>query len=195
MTAIIDYGVGNIQSIINALNDFNAEYVVTNKISEIDKCSKIILPGVGEAYYAMQKLKEYNLIDYIKKTEKPLLGICLGMQLLTDKSEERDTKCLGIIPAQTKLFNKSEMIVPHMGWNNIKLSEKELLFSEIPNGTSYYFANSYYVENNKYSIAECEYNIKFCVSVKKENFYGIQFHPEKSGNYGIKLLENFIKLC
>ncbi len=195
MTAIIDYGVGNIQSIINALNDFKAKYIVTNDKAEINKCSKIILPGVGEAYYAMQKLKEYDLIEYIRNTTKPLIGICLGMQLLTLRSEERDTNCLEIIPVETKLFDKKKMIVPHMGWNNVNYKADEILFTGIPNGTSFYFANSYYVENNIYSIADCDYNLQFCVTVKKDNFYGIQFHPEKSGKYGIQLLENFIKIC
>lgn len=195
MIGIIDYDAGNIQSVINALNDFNFEYILTNKIEELEKCSKIILPGVGEAKYAMDKLIESNLIDFILNCKKPFIGICLGMQLLCEFSEERKTNCLGIIPVNVVKFNSEKVIVPQMGWNDVKQLNEDNIFNNITDKTSFYYANSYYVPKCAYTIASSNYEMEISAIIKKDNFYGMQFHPEKSGKYGIKILENFIKLC
>jgi len=195
MIGIIDYDAGNIQSVINALDDYDIDYILSYKTEELEKCSKIILPGVGEANYAMNKLKEKNLIEFIKNYKKPFIGICLGMQLLCEYSEERETECLGIIPTSVVKFNSENVIVPQMGWNDVKQLSKDKLFANIPDETSFYFANSYYVPKNQYTVASCDYETEISAIVKKDNFYGMQFHPEKSGKCGIKILENFIKLC
>ncbi len=195
MIGIIDYDAGNIQSVINALDDYDIDYILSYNTEELEKCSKIILPGVGEANYAMNKLKEKNLIAFIKNYKKPFIGICLGMQLLCEFSEERETTCLGIIPTSVIKFNSENVIVPQMGWNDVKQLSEDKLFESIPDETSFYFANSYYVPKNQYTIASCNYEKEISAIVKKDNFYGMQFHPEKSGKLGIKILENFIKLC
>ncbi|MFA3781762.1 imidazole glycerol phosphate synthase subunit HisH [Melioribacteraceae bacterium 4301-Me] len=195
MIAIIDYGAGNIQSVINALDDLNADFIVTNNAKEINESEKIIFPGVGEASSAMNNINSQNLTDIIQKCKKPFLGICLGMQLLCDYSEEGNVKCLGIIPVAAKKFNSEKVKVPHMGWNKIFINNKSKLFDEIENETYFYFANSFYVPANQFSIASCNYEINFSAAVQKENFYGVQFHPEKSGVVGIKLLKNFIEKC
>lgn len=195
MIGIIDYDAGNIQSVINALDDYDIDYILSYKTEELEKCSKIILPGVGEANYAMNKLKEKNLIEFIKNYKNPFIGICLGMQLLCEYSEERETECLGIIPTSVVKFHSENVIVPQMGWNDVKQLSEDKLFANIPDETSFYFANSYYVPKNQYTVASCDYEKEISAIVKKDNFYGMQFHPEKSGKFGIKILENFIKLC
>ncbi len=195
MTAIIDYGAGNIQSVINALEELNVKFIVTNNAKEINESKKIIFPGVGEASSAMNNIRSHGLFEVIKNCKKPFLGICLGMQLLCDYSEEGNVECLGIIPAVSKKFNSAKVKVPHMGWNKVSFNKGSKLFEEIENGSSFYFANSFYVPGNKFSSALCNYDIDFSAAVQKENFYGVQFHPEKSGEAGIKLLKNFIEKC
>ncbi len=193
MVAILDYGAGNVTSVKNILNLLNADSVLTNDINTLEKVDKIIFPGVGHAEFAMQKLLEYNLIEFIQNYKKPFLGICLGLQLMCEYSEEGNTLCLGIFPTKVKKFPSSG-IIPHMGWNNVNFLTNNSLFRNIPQDSDFYFVHSYYVEKNPYEIAKSEYIIEFCSSANKKNFFGVQFHPEKSSKYGLKIIENFLSL-
>lgn len=195
MIALIDYGAGNLKSVANALDDLKAEYIITDKGDEIISADKIIFPGVGEATSAMSKLNDKGIVEAIKSTSKPLLGICLGMQLFATFSEERNTKCLDIVKTVVKLFDSSEVKVPHMGWNKVEYNSQNKLFTSVESGEHFYFANSYYVPINEYTIASTNYEIMFSASINKDNFYGVQFHPEKSGKVGLQILRNFIELC
>ncbi|MGK9367757.1 imidazole glycerol phosphate synthase subunit HisH [Melioribacter sp. Ez-97] len=195
MIALIDYGAGNIQSVKNALDDLNVDYTVTNRESDILKCDKIIFPGVGEASFAIRKLHLLNLFTMLRVTKKPLLGICLGMQLLTAKSKEGDVCCLSVFNTTTEMFDSSKVKVPHMGWNKVEIIKDNPLFEGIENNSYFYFAHSFYVPYNENTIAVSEYGVKFSAAVAKNNFYGVQFHPEKSGERGIQILKNFIEKC
>ena len=195
MIALIDYGAGNLKSVANALDDFKVEYIITNKSDEIISAEKIIFPGVGEAGSAMSKLNEQSIIESIKFTEKPLLGICLGMQLLATFSEEGNTKCLDVVQTVVKQFDSTQVKVPHMGWNQVEYKNRNNLFTNIESGENFYFANSFYVPVTEFTIASTNYGIIFSAALKKNNFYGVQFHPEKSGHAGLHLLKNFIDLC
>ena len=195
MIALIDYGAGNLKSVANALDDLKVDYLITNKSNEIESAEKIIFPGVGEATSAMNKLWDKGIIDTIKKTEKPLLGICLGMQLLATFSEERNTKCLDVVKSVVKQFDSTEVKVPHMGWNKVEYMNQNKLFSGVKSGEHFYFANSFYVPVSEYTIASTNYGLTFSASINKNNFYGVQFHPEKSGKTGLQILRNFIELC
>ncbi|NMB81584.1 MAG: imidazole glycerol phosphate synthase subunit HisH [Ignavibacteria bacterium] len=195
MISVIDYGAGNIQSVLNALDDLKVEYKVTSNEQVIYNSEKIIFPGVGEASSAMRRLHLTNLSTMLRVTKKPLLGICLGMQLFSEKSEEGDTCCLGIVPANCLKYNDAKVKVPHMGWNKVNVLKDSVLFDGIENENYFYFANSYYVPLCDYTIATSVYDIPFTAALQKDNFYGVQFHPEKSGEPGIKLLKNFIEKC
>ena len=195
MIAVIDYGAGNTQSVINVLDELNVKYIVTNREIDINNCRKIIFPGVGEASFAVKKLHLLNLFTMLRVTRKPLLGICVGMQLLCEKSDEGNSVCLGIIPAVVHKFDESKVKVPHMGWNNVSYVKSSKLFDNIPENSYYYFANSYYAPMNETTLAKTEHGIEFSSAVVKENYYGVQFHPEKSGIAGIQLIKNFIELC
>ena len=195
MIALIDYGAGNLKSVANALTDLEADFFISNKADEISRAEKIIFPGVGEAASAMSKLKEKGIVDLIKETTKPLLGICLGMQLLATFSEERNTKCLDVINSVVKEFDSREVKVPHMGWNKVEYLNNSILFSHIQSGEYFYFANSYYVPVNEYTISNTVYSTTFSSAINKKNFYGVQFHPEKSGKSGLQVLRNFTDLC
>ncbi len=195
MIALIDYGAGNTASVSNALKDLNADYIITNRESDICKAEKIIFPGVGEASFAIRKLNLFNLINALRIIKKPFLGICLGLQLMCDESEEGDVKCLGIFPAKSKLFTGKSIKVPHMGWNKVEAVKDSKLFDGIKSGDYFYFANSYYVPENEYTSAKCSHGIDFTAAMEKDNYYGVQFHPEKSGPAGIKVLKNFIDKC
>ena len=195
MIALIDYGAGNLKSVANALDDFKVDYIVTNKSDEIISTEKIIFPGVGEAGSAMSKLNEQTIVESIKFTDKPLLGICLGMQLLATFSEEGNTKCLDVVQTVVKQFDTTQVKVPHMGWNQVEYINQNKLFTNIESGENFYFANSFYIPVTEYTIASTNYGIIFSAALNKNNFYGVQFHPEKSGHAGLQLLKNFIELC
>ena len=189
MIAIINYGAGNMQSVQNALEHLDQKYFIANTPEEIHQAEKIILPGVGAAGPAMQKLRETGFAQYLQKTTKPVLGICLGMQLLADYSEEGSTECLGVIPGKVQKFDKTLNIkIPHMGWNTIhsKLNTQ--------NSKLYYFVHSYYFDTTpEYIRATCSYGIKFPCIIQNKNFTGMQFHPEKSGDAGLTLLKNWLE--
>ncbi|MCR6593769.1 imidazole glycerol phosphate synthase subunit HisH [Campylobacter insulaenigrae] len=190
--AIIDTGCANLASLQFALKRLNQESIITHDLKEFSQADKLLLPGVGTAAKAMYNLKMLDLENFIKNTKKPLLGICLGMQILGEFSEELHQKTLNIIPFKTQKFEeKANYTFPHMGWNQVFSSHE--LFKGL-NGAYFYFVHSYCVSLNAYTIAECEYSTKFSASLNKDNFYGVQFHPERSGEAGEVLLKNFIQM-
>ncbi|MDQ0476328.1 imidazole glycerol phosphate synthase subunit HisH [Chryseobacterium sp. MDT2-18] len=192
MIAIIDYGAGNIKSVENAVRKLGFETIITSDSEEIRNAEKVIFPGVGEASTAMNYLKQRNLDTLIPTLKQPFLGICLGQQLLCNFSEEGNTKCLGIFDLKVKEFPATD-IVPHMGWNNLQAIEGKLL-EGISAEDNFYFVHSYYCEVGENTTSECDYILPFSAALQKDNFYGTQFHPEKSGDVGSKILENFLKL-
>lgn len=199
MIAIIDYEMGNLRSVQKALERVGAKTVITQTPSDIQKCDKLVLPGVGAMQPAMEKLQALNLISEIKNfitSGKPFLGICLGLQLLFETSTEGgNTEGLGVLPGTVERF--TDLKVPHMGWNQIQIQSKDCaLFNGIHNGINTYFCHSYYVKPTDDSISstKTDYGINFTSSICKDNVYAIQFHPEKSQEVGLKILENFVKL-
>ena len=192
MIAIIDYGAGNVKSVENAVRRLGFETIITSDFEEIRNAEKVIFPGVGEASTAMNYLKQRNLDTLIPSLKQPFLGICLGQQLLCDFSEEGNTQCLGIFNLKVKEFPATD-IVPHMGWNNLQKIKGELL-DGISAGYNFYFVHSYYCELGENTTSECDYILPFSATLQKDNFYATQFHPEKSGDVGSKILENFLKL-
>ena len=192
MIAIIDYVAGNVKSVENAVRRLGCENIITSDFEEIRNAEKVIFPGVGEASTAMKYLKQKNLEKLIPTLKQPFLGICLGQQLLCDFSEEGATKCLGIFDLKVKEFPSTD-IVPHMGWNNLQKLQGPL-FEGISEADNFYFVHSYYCEIGEFTTSECDYILPFSATLQKDNFYGTQFHPEKSGDVGSKILENFLKL-
>lgn len=189
---IIDYGAGNIKSIDFAFKRLGVETTLSNNIEDITKADKVIFPGVGEASSAMRMLCENNLDKLIPQLEQPVLGICLGMQLLCNYSEEGDTKGLGVFDVDIKRFN-SDLKVPQMGWNTI-YDLKSKLFNTINNDEFMYLVHSYYAELCDDTISKSNYGFEYSTALKNNNFYGVQFHPEKSGIFGEQILDNFLKI-
>lgn len=197
MIGIVYYGAGNIFSLTAALDRLGLSYGMIKTAEDFEKYDRYIIPGVGHAGSAMQKLKDTGLVPSIIKLKKPVLGICVGMQLLTRHSEEGDSVLTNIIPLETKLFSeKLKVKVPHTGWNKVFQNPGTPLFNDIPLGSHFYFVHSYFIEfNSNFTIALAEYGIKFSAVIQKDNFYGVQFHPEKSGLAGEQLLKNFAHLA
>jgi imidazole glycerol-phosphate synthase subunit HisH len=192
--AIIKYTAGNIQSVLNALERLGIQAKVTDDREEIISADKVIFPGVGEASSAMGSLRQNGLDRVITELKQPVLGICVGMQLLCLHSEENDTGCLGIIPVQVKKFSTlSNLKVPQMGWNTIYDLRSEL-FKGVENESYVYNVHSYYAENSPYTIAKCCYGIEYAAAVQKDNFYGVQFHTEKSAEAGDRIIKNFLDI-
>lgn len=189
---IIKYGAGNVYSVKTALNRLGIEPIISDDAEEIRKADKVLFPGVGEASSAMQHLKDKNLNKVIPELKQPFLGICLGLQLMCEHSEENDTQGLGIFPAEVKYFD-IEQKVPHMGWNNFTDVSGEL-FDGIHASDYVYFVHSYYATLTSYTCARTDYGHLFSAALQKDNFYATQFHPEKSGEVGEKILKNFIEL-
>jgi glutamine amidotransferase len=189
---IIDYGAGNIKSIQFAFKRLGVEAKLSNIPEEILAADKIIFPGVGEASNAMQKLKESGLDVLIPKLKQPVLGICLGMQLLCNYTEEGDTKGLGVFNTNIKRFS-NKVKVPQIGWNTIT-NLKSMLFNGISDGEYMYLVHSYYAEICKETISVTSYNFNYSSALQKDNFYGVQFHPEKSSIVGEQVLKNFLEL-
>ncbi|BCZ49025.1 imidazole glycerol phosphate synthase subunit HisH 2 [Clostridium gelidum] len=204
MIAIIDYNMGNVASIENILRKIGIEAIITSDPSVIRQADKIILPGVGSFDYGMKNLNDLGLIEVLKEkaieSNTPLLGICLGMQLLTEGSEEGTLQGLGFIKAHTKKFeseyNGEKLRVPHMGWNYIYPKSNAGIFKNSLDNMRFYFVHSYYVEceNEKDVLATTEYGNKFASIIGKDNILGVQFHPEKSHKYGMNLLKNFVEM-
>lgn len=197
--AIVKYNAGNIQSVLFALERLGVDAKVTDDQDELFAADKVIFPGVGAARSAMDSLKEKGLDTIIKELKQPVLGICVGMQLLFEHSEESDTECLGIIPAKVKLFRSEEISpdipikVPQVGWNDI-YNLKTDLFKDVPEHSYIYYVHSYYAEMNPYCIATSNYGLEYAGAVQKDNFYGVQFHTEKSAKVGEQILKNFLDL-
>lgn len=188
---IIDYGAGNIQSLKFALKRLGVEAKTSANPSDIRKADKVIFPGVGHAESAMKKLKETQLHHLIPTLTQPVLGICLGMQLMCQTTDEGPTEGLGIFDVEVKHFDIAQK-VPHMGWNTIS-ELKTPLFKALPEDSYMYFVHSYYVPDNTYSIATTHYEFDYCSAIHKDNFYAVQFHPEKSGVWGEQILKNFLE--
>lgn len=191
--AIVKYNAGNIRSVINALNRLGIDPVLTDDAETLENADRVIFPGVGEASSAMRFLQSRNLDAAIRGLRQPVLGICLGMQLLCEFSEENDTRCLGILPYRVRRFENEKLKVPHIGWNNIHGLRSEL-FRGIEENCHVYFVHGYYVESGAETIATCDYGTSFSAAVRHRNFYATQFHAEKSGAAGERMLENFISL-
>ncbi|GHT02109.1 imidazole glycerol phosphate synthase subunit HisH [Bacteroidia bacterium] len=193
--AIIDYNAGNIYSVVHALKRLGINPVVTADKDVIRAADKVIFPGVGEAKTTMEHLQVKQMDDLIVNLTQPVLGICLGMQLMCRHSDEGDVNCLGIFDVDVKRFQpqKHEDKVPHIGWNTLTALQGDL-YKGINAGEFVYFVHSYYVPVNPNSIATTSYIQPFCASLQKDNFYATQFHPEKSGAVGEKILQNFIGL-
>ena len=195
MTAIIDYDAGNIRSVENALDRLGCDYVLTSDPEVILSADRVIMPGVGNDAEAMKSLREKGLVEVIKSIRKPVLGICVGMQIMCRDSEEGNCECLGIFDAHVRRFVPTEDCkVPHMGWNSIHHLEKKL-FTGFKGGEYVYFVHSYYPTLCQDTIACCTHaGQMFSAALKYENFYGTQFHPEKSGDTGETILKNFLEL-
>ncbi|MEM9921041.1 MAG: imidazole glycerol phosphate synthase subunit HisH [Bacteroidota bacterium] len=193
--AIIDYNAGNFRSVLFAMERLGVTAVLTDDPARIAEADKVIFPGVGEASTTMKYLRENKLDELIRSLTQPVLGICLGMQLLCRHSEEGNTSCLDIIPLQVRRFQPSDSSqkVPHMGWNAIT-GLKAGLFDDSLENQYVYFVHSYYVEQGAYTTASCDYVLPFSAALQKDNFYATQFHPEKSGSIGERILQNFLSL-
>ena len=192
MIAIINYNAGNIKSVENALFRLGYDCVLTNDFDTLIQAEKVIFPGVGEAKSAMKYLVDSGLDQVILNLKQPVLGICLGLQLMCSKSEEGNVKCLGIFKNNVKKFEETDL-VPHMGWNDIHTLNGNL-FHGIQNNEDLYFVHSYYADLSENTTAVCEYIVPFSASLEKDNFYATQFHPEKSADIGEKILKNFLEL-
>lgn len=194
MITIIDYGTGNLRSVTNAFERLGTDYLLTADPTAIQKAERVLLPGVGEAGTAMAQLRDKGLTDILRSLTCPVLGICLGMQLLCTHSEEGDTECLGIFPNRVRRFPADAGVkVPHVGWNSIH-DLKSPLYNHIKEGEYVYYVHSYAAEVNECTAAATDYAGPFSGSLYKDNFYGCQFHPEKSGAVGERILANFLTL-
>ncbi len=202
MVGIIDYKIGNVKSVGNALQRVGAEYIITSDPEILQRCGRIILPGVGSAGWAMQNIREGGLDRAILSFTQPVLGICLGMQILCSYSEEDSTECLGVFSNRICRFPKDAKMsgmedgercikIPHIGWNTI-FDLKSPLYNSVPENSYVYFVHSYYADVNENTAATANYGIEFSASLKKGNFMGCQFHPEKSGDAGERILLNFL---
>lgn len=203
MVAIIDYGLGNLGSIANMLKMIGEKSVITSDKELIAKADRILLPGVGAFDAGMSKLSDTGLLDFIKEQaveiKKPMLGICLGMQMLGRKSEEGSLPGLGLIPFDTFRFQLEDtnLRVPHMGWDIVEFKQNSPLTEGLTGRQRYYFVHSYHAkcDNKENVLMTCDYGYEFACAVVRENIYGVQFHPEKSHDFGMALLENFVKRC
>ena len=196
---IIDTGCANLSSVRMAIERLGVTARVSKEAADIRAADKLILPGVGTAKAAMHNLQERGLVDLIREAKQPLLGFCLGMQMLAQASEEHmggesDIACLGIVPGKVKLMQVGSLRLPHMGWNQVEHDGTHPLFNGIPSGSYFYFVHSYALEVTAATLATCNYGGPFTAVVGKENFFGAQFHPERSGKAGARLIQNFLEL-
>lgn len=200
---IIDTGCANLASVRMAFERLGVQPQVSSKAVDIEQADKLILPGVGTAVAAMKNLNERGLVPLIRAAKQPLLGFCLGMQMLAQASEESmntadqgcgEIDCLGIVPGKIRLMEVGNLRLPHMGWNQIEHDETHPLLRGIPSGSYFYFVHSYALEVTEATLATCDYGSPFTAIVARDNFYGAQFHPERSGAAGARLLQNFLEL-
>ncbi len=195
MIGIVDYEAGNMASVSNGLATIGAKFIVSNDTQRLSECSGIILPGVGAAPGAMASLELNSLNTFLKNVSVPFLGICLGMQLLFETSEEGPTRCLGIIDGSIKKFDGRTSKIPHMGWNVVEQQSANPLLDGIPKKEYFYFAHSYYAPLDGGAVAVTNEGVRFTSVLQVRNVMGVQFHPEKSGKAGLRLLKNFVNLC
>lgn len=205
MIVIIDYGIGNLRSILKKFEMIKVDAKISASSDDIKNAEKLILPGVGHFAHGMNNLKEYGILDILKEKilvqKTPILGLCLGMQLFADFSEEGDCEGLGFIKAKVKRFNfdslANKLRIPHVGWNNIKIKTESALLKNIPENTRFYFTHSYYFSEiaDENIIATTDYGYEFPSIIKQENIYGTQFHPEKSHMIGLEIYKNFTNYC
>ncbi|MFH1001620.1 MAG: imidazole glycerol phosphate synthase subunit HisH [Bacteroidota bacterium] len=193
MIVIIKYNAGNITSVKNTVERLGFECIVSDDEQQIRNADKVIFPGVGEASTAMNYLKKRGIDKLITSLTQPVLGICLGQQLLCKFSEEGSTKCLGVFDVKVKKFPPIDL-VPHMGWNGLRKLINNDLFKNISENDDVYFVHSYYCELSEHTISECDYILSFSAAMQKNNFYATQFHPEKSAIVGEQILKNFLAL-
>ncbi|MFM5508056.1 imidazole glycerol phosphate synthase subunit HisH [Aeromonas rivipollensis] len=200
---IIDTGCANLASVRMAFERLGVQPLVSSKAADIEGADKLILPGVGTAVAAMKNLNERNLVPLIRAARQPLLGFCLGMQMLAQASEENMSAeggegglidCLGIVPGRIRLMEVGDLRLPHMGWNQIEHDETHPLLKGIQSGSYFYFVHSYALEVTDATLATCDYGQPFTAIVGRDNFFGAQFHPERSGAAGARLLQNFLEL-
>ena len=191
--AVVKYNAGNIQSLSFALNKLGIDPIVTDRADQLNTADKVIFPGQGEASSAMNYLRNKGLDTVLKDLHQPFLGICLGMQLMCESTEENDAKCLGIVPAKVRKFVDPGLKVPHMGWNDI-FDNAGPLMQGVEEHSYMYFVHSYYVEAGDWTISKCNYGVDFSTAIQKDNFYAVQPHPEKSAEVGHQVLENFLKI-
>lgn len=192
MIAVIDVSGNNLTSLANALKSLGFDYVLTHEAKEIEKASHVILPGVGAAASGMKALREHGLDKVLHRLTQPILGICLGMQLLLEYSEEGNVECLGLIPGTAELLTRKEHFpVPHMGWNQLKWCQNSSLQQGLNNNEYVYFVHSYALKSTQFALASCDYTDEFSAIINKDNIFGMQFHPEKSAETGMLLLKNF----
>lgn len=194
MIGIVRYKAGNLASVSNALERLGAEYRISDDRNELEQCQSILFPGVGHAGSAMEDLRKRGLDTWLKETSKPVLGICLGMQLLYEESEEGETTTLGILPGRPRKFDSASGKVPHMGWNRLESIEDHPLLRGITEKEYFYFVHSYYAPVTDETLARCRYGTEFAAVAGRENFIGVQFHPEKSSTSGSHLLGNFLEM-
>jgi glutamine amidotransferase len=198
MLAVIDYGAGNIRNVVNAINKLGYEVTLTSDPDEVLSADTVILPGVGAAGDTVSSLKKLNLIEPVRRiiTEnRPFMGICIGLQILfTETEEDKGQKCLDVFSGRVKRFPGGHK-VPHMGWNQVKQKIDHPVFEGVPDNSNFYFVHSYYVDpENKTLIAgTTEYGVEFCSMISQGNMIGTQFHPEKSGDVGLKIYDNFLR--
>jgi glutamine amidotransferase len=194
MLTIIDYKLGSVNKVAEALNAAGIKFRITRNENDIIGSDKIILPGVEEAFSAVKKLHLLNLFTVLRIVKKPVLGIGLGMQLLSEFSKEGDVTCLGKFPGTVTKFSDPSAIVPFKTNSNIRIEKPNPLFNKISEQDEFQFCNSYFLEINEYTVASAINGIRFTAAIEKDNFYGVQFHPEESGNAGLQVLLNFSEL-
>jgi glutamine amidotransferase len=202
--AVVDYDAGNLRSVETALKRIGLDYQISANPAEIRTAKRVIFPGVGQAGHAMQVLQERGIADALRdrvQAERPVLGICLGCQIVLSTSEEGNVDCLDLIPGCAVRFPVAggstdwQLKVPHMGWNEVQHDESHWLFQGIPSGVSFYFVHSYYprLQDDAHSIAQTDYGLRFTSAMERGSLVAVQFHPEKSGEYGIRMLENYCR--
>ena len=192
---VVNSGCANLSSVVFALERLGADVTVSDDVDVIRSAERVILPGVGSAGFAMKELASRGLVDTLRSLEQPTMGICLGMQLLFDGSDEGDDPLLGIIKGQGRKFDESSgLIVPHMGWNDIRREKDDPLLAGIDDGACFYFVHSYFLPVAGYTLASSDYGESFSAVVRRDNFWGCQFHPERSADAGATILKNFLEL-
>jgi glutamine amidotransferase len=198
MNVIVDTGCANLSSVKFAVERLGYQVTITDDVDLIKQADKVIFPGVGSAKHAMANIKAKNLVSVLQGLTQPVLGFCLGMQLMTESSQETnedaDVPCLGLIPTKVEPLKAQGNRLPHMGWNTLKNVSDHPIFSGITNGDYFYFVHSFAAPVSEYTIASCEYGSEFSAAIAKDNFIGCQFHPERSSALGSKIIQNFLEL-